>query len=78
MPLLADYPFMDVMWTMLVFFAWVIWVSLVVMTLADNFRRTDQTGWPKAAWAVLIIFLPLVGVLSYMIARPPENRMRVA
>jgi hypothetical protein len=78
MPLLADYPFMDVMWTMLVFFAWLIWISLIVMTLADVFRRTDQSGASKAAWTFLIVFLPLVGVLSYMLVRPPENRARIA
>jgi hypothetical protein len=74
MPLLADYPFADVMWTMLVFFAWVIWVALLIMVLLDNFRRSDHSGWAKAGWTLFVIFLPLVGVLTYMIARPPENR----
>jgi hypothetical protein len=66
----ADYPFLDVMWTMTVFFAWVIWVSLVIMVLLDNFRRSDHSGLAKAGWTLLIIFLPLIGVLIYMIARP--------
>ncbi len=74
MPLLADYPFMDVMWTMLVFFAWVIWVALLIMVLLDNFRRSDHSGWAKAGWTLFVIFLPLVGVLTYMIVRPPEGR----
>jgi Phospholipase_D-nuclease N-terminal len=66
----ADYPFLDVMWTIFIFFAWVIWVSLVIMVLLDNFRRRDQSGWAKAGWTLLIIFVPLIGVLIYMIVRP--------
>jgi len=66
----ADYPFLDVMWTMFVFFAWVIWVSLVIMVMVDNFRRVDHSGLAKAGWTLLIIFLPLIGVLVYMIGRP--------
>jgi hypothetical protein len=70
--LVADsYPFLDIMWTMFIFFAWVIWVSLVIMVLLDNFRRRDQSGLAKAGWTILIIFLPLLGVLIYMTTRPP-------
>ena len=71
--MLADsYPFLDIMWTMFIFFAWLIWISLLVMVLADNFRRHDHSGWAKAGWTLFVIFLPLIGVLVYMIARPPE------
>ena len=69
----ADYPFLDVMWTMFIFFAWLIWISLLVMVLADNFRRHDHSGWSKAGWTLFVIFLPLIGVLVYMIARPRED-----
>jgi hypothetical protein len=48
----------------------VIFVYLLILVLADNFRRTDQTGWAKAGWTLFVIFLPLFGVLVYMIARP--------
>jgi uncharacterized membrane protein YhaH (DUF805 family) len=68
----SDYPFLDVMWTMLIFFAWVIWIALLIMVLMDAFRRRDLSGWGKAGWTVFVIFLPLIGVLTYMIARPPE------
>lgn len=70
--LASNYPFADVMWTMLVFFAWVIWISLVIMVMIDNFRRRDHSGLSKAGWTLLVIFLPLIGVLTYMIARPRE------
>ena len=69
----SDYPFLDIMWTMFIFFGWVIWISLIIMMLMDNFRRTDHSGWSKAGWTLLIIFLPLIGVLIYMVARPPDS-----
>jgi hypothetical protein len=65
----ADYPFIDVFWTMLVFFAWVIWFWLLITVFADLFRRHDISGWGKAAWTVFVIFLPFLGVLVYLIAQ---------
>ena len=70
----ADYPFLDIMWTMFIFFAWVIWIWLLILVLTDNFRRRDHSGWAKAGWTLLVIFLPLIGVLVYMIVRPPEDQ----
>jgi Phospholipase_D-nuclease N-terminal len=69
----SDYPFLDIMWTMFIFFAWVIWIWLLILVLTDNFRRRDHSGWAKAGWTLLVIFLPLIGVLIYMITRPPED-----
>jgi Phospholipase_D-nuclease N-terminal len=66
----ADYPFLDVFWTMCIFFAWVIFIWLLIMVLADNFRRSDHSGLAKAAWTLFVIFVPLLGVLVYMIVRP--------
>ena len=63
----ADYPFLDIMLTMFIFFAWVIWIWLLIMVLADVFRRPDLSGWAKAGWTCFVIFLPLLGVLVYMI-----------
>jgi hypothetical protein len=71
---LADsYPFLNIFWTMMVFFAWVIWIYLIVIVLGDNFRRRDHNGWAKAGWTLFVIFLPLVGALVYMIARPTDD-----
>jgi hypothetical protein len=64
----SSYPFLDIMWTMFIFFAWVIWIWLLIMVLADNFRRSDHSGWAKAGWTLFVIFLPLIGVLVYMIS----------
>jgi len=69
----SDYPFLDVFWTMVIFFAWVMWVSVVIMVLVDNFRRRDHSGLAKAGWTLFVIFLPLIGVLTYMVARPAED-----
>ena len=70
MTVLADYPFLNIMWSMFIFFAWVIFIYLLILVLADNFRRTDHSGWAKAGWTLFVIFVPLLGVLVYMIARP--------
>ncbi|HWI72340.1 MAG TPA: SHOCT domain-containing protein [Baekduia sp.] len=64
----ADYPFLDVLWTMIIFFAWVVWIWIIITILADVFRRKDISGWAKAAWTVFLIVLPFLGVLIYLIA----------
>lgn len=58
------------MWSMFLFFVFFAWIYCVVMVIIDNFRRTDHSGVAKAVWTVFIIFLPIIGVLSYMISRP--------
>ena len=65
-----DFPLLDVFWTMLVFFGCVIWITVLMMVLYDNFHRRDQSGLAKAGWTVFVIFLPVVGVLVYMVLRP--------
>ena len=72
----ADYPFMDVLWTMIIFFAWVAWIWIVITVLIDIFRRDDIGGWGKAAWVVFVIVLPFLGVLVYLIAQHDGMRER--
>ena len=62
----ADYPFLDVLWTMLIFFLWVIWFWILITVFADIFRRHDVSGWAKALWMVFVICLPCLGVLVYL------------
>jgi hypothetical protein len=64
--LAADYPLLDVFWTMIIFFAWVIWFWMVITVLGDVFRRHDLSGGGKVGWSLFIIFLPLLGVLFYL------------
>jgi hypothetical protein len=68
MYLAADYPFLDVFWTMVLFFLWVAWIWTLIVVLGDVFRRHDIGGWGKAAWTLFIIVLPFLGVLVYLIA----------
>ncbi len=68
MILAADYPFLNILWSMIIFFAWVIWIWMMILILADVFRRRDTSGWAKAAWVVFLIVLPFLGVLVYLIA----------
>src|SRR5436190_6406545 len=69
MVLAADYPFMDILWTMIIFFAWVVWIWMMIAILTDVFRRRDIGGWAKAAWTVFMIVLPFLGALIYLIAQ---------
>ena len=62
MILAADYPLLQVFWTILIFFAWVVWIWMVLMVLFDVFRRRDISGLAKAAWCVLVILVPFIGV----------------
>jgi hypothetical protein len=64
----ADYPFMDILWTMIIFFFWVMWFWCLIIVLMDVFGRHDIGGFHKAVWVVFLIFIPLVGVLAYLIA----------
>jgi chemotaxis signal transduction protein len=56
------------MWTMLVFFAWIIWFWLLITVFADIFRRHDTSGFAKVAWIIFVIVLPFLGVFIYLIA----------
>ena len=64
--LAASYPFLDVLWTMLIFFLWVIWFWILITVFADLFRRHDVSGWSKALWIIFVVFLPFLGVLVYL------------
>jgi membrane protein implicated in regulation of membrane protease activity len=67
--LAADYPLLNVFWTMLLFFVFVLWIWTVVAVLIDVFRSHDLSGWAKGLWFVFVFFLPILGVLTYLIAR---------
>jgi hypothetical protein len=64
----SSYPLLEVFWTILMFFAFFIWIWLLFTVFSDLFRRTDTSGWAKAAWIVFIIVLPYLGVFVYLIA----------
>jgi Short C-terminal domain/Phospholipase_D-nuclease N-terminal len=76
MPIAADYPFLDVLWTMILFFCWVAWIWIVITVFIDLFRRHDVSGWGKAAWVVFVVVVPFLGVLVYLIAQHDGMRER--
>jgi Short C-terminal domain/Phospholipase_D-nuclease N-terminal len=78
MVIAADYPFLDILWTMLVFFGWVIWFWLLIVVFGDLFSRHDISGWGKAGWIVLVVVLPYLGVFIYLIAQGAHMAERKA
>jgi Short C-terminal domain/Phospholipase_D-nuclease N-terminal len=75
-PIAADYPFMDVLWSMIIFFFWVIWIWIVITVLIDVFRRHDIGGFAKALWVIFVVILPWLGVLIYLIVEHDGMRER--
>ena len=69
MPIAADYPFLNILWSMIIFFIWVTWIWMMILILSDVFRRRDLSGWGKAGWTIFVIVLPFLGVLIYLIAQ---------
>ncbi len=64
-----DYPLLNLFWTMLELFLWILWFFLLFRIITDIFRSHDMSGWAKAAWMILVIILPFIGVLAYVIVR---------
>jgi hypothetical protein len=64
----SSYPFLDILWTTLIFFAWVLFIWIAITIFIDIFRRHDISGWGKAGWIILIVILPWIGILIYLIA----------
>jgi hypothetical protein len=74
----ADYPFLDLLWTMVIFFIWISWIFLVFRVIADVFRRHDVSGVGKVAWTILVILLPFLGVFAYVISQGKQMAERDA
>ncbi len=70
MPLASqDYPLLNLFWTMLEIFLWVLWFFLLFRVIFDIFRSHDLGGWGKTLWLIFVIVLPFLGVFIYLIAR---------
>ena len=68
MVIATSYPFLGILWSTLIFFAWVIFIWIAITVLIDVFRRHDISGWAKAAWVIFVVLIPWIGVLVYLIA----------
>ncbi|MEY9963796.1 hypothetical protein ABIA33_001830 [Streptacidiphilus sp. MAP12-16] len=71
-----NYPLLSVFWTMLEFFLWIVWLFLLFKIIMDIFRNHDSSGWSKAAWLILIIVVPFLGVLVYVIVHGRDMGQR--
>ena len=79
LPIASSYPFLNILWTTLIFFAWVIFIWIAITVLIDVFRRRDLSGWAKAAWVIFVVIIPWIGVLVYLIVNHDgmsERRMK--
>ncbi len=65
----SSYPLLDAFWTIFEVFLWVIWIWILITVFIDIFRSHDLSGWAKALWFLFVLFIPLIGVLVYLIAR---------
>lgn len=71
-----DYPILGIFWTMLILFVWISWLFIFFHVVIDIFRSHDIGGWAKAAWLLLVVLIPLLGVLIYVLARGDSMRDR--
>ena len=80
MPLASSYsyPLLGAFWTILEIFLWVLWIWVLIYVFIDIFRSHDLSGWAKALWFIFVLFIPLIGVLVYLIARGGSMQERAA
>ena len=74
----SSYPLLNLFWTMFIFFLWVIWIWILIWVFIDIFRSDDLSGGAKALWFVFVLFIPLIGVLVYLIVRGGSMQDRAA
>jgi phospholipase D-like protein len=72
----ADHPFLHIIWTLFLIFVWIAWLWLMVTIAVDVFRRHDISGFMKAVWIVVLVFLPLIGALIYLISQSHSMAQR--
>ena len=81
MPLASSsysYPLLGAFWTIFMIFLWVIWIWILIWVFIDIFRSRDLSGWAKALWFLFVLFIPIIGVLVYLIARGDSMSERAA
>jgi hypothetical protein len=78
MVMAAEYPFFEILGSMVLFFAWLSWVWMAITVLSDVFRRHDISGGTKAGWILAVIVLPFLGVLIYVISNGEQMARRRA
>ena len=74
----SSYPLLNIFWSMVIFFLWVLWIWILIWVFIDIFRSRDLSGWGKALWFLFVLFIPLIGVLVYLIAHGGSMGERAA
>jgi Short C-terminal domain/Phospholipase_D-nuclease N-terminal len=74
----SSYPLLNVFWTMFEFFLWVVWIWVLIAVFIDIVRSSDLSGWGKALWSLFVLFIPVVGILVYLIVRGGKMHERSA
>ena len=74
----SSYPLLNIFWSMFVFFLWIIWIWILITVFIDIFRSHDLSGGAKALWFLFVLFIPLIGVLVYLIARGGKMQQHAA
>ena len=72
----SSYPLLNIFWTIFELFLWIIWIWILIWIFIDIFRSRDLSGWAKALWFLFVLFIPLVGVLVYLIVRGGKMQER--
>ena len=70
----SSYPLLNLFWTMFIFFVWAVWIWILIRVFISIFGSPDLSGWAKALWFLFVLFVPLIGVLAYLIARGGSMR----
>src|SRR5215469_6034543 len=73
-----SYPLLGAFWTILEVFLWVLWIWVLIYVFIDIFRSHDLSGVAKALWFLFVLFIPLIGVLVYLIVRGGSMHERAA
>jgi Short C-terminal domain/Phospholipase_D-nuclease N-terminal len=78
MPLASSYsyPLLGAFWTILEIFLWVLWIWVLIYVFIDIFRSHDLSGGRRALWFLFVLFIPLIGVLVYLIVRGDKMHER--
>jgi len=74
----SSYPALSVFWTIVEVFLWVLWFWILIYVMIDIFRSSDLSGFAKALWFLFVLFIPLIGVLAYLIVRGSSMHERAA
>jgi hypothetical protein len=76
-PILLETSFWDVIWWMIIVFFAMLFIWMFIAVFADIFGRRDISGLSKALWILFIFVLPVLGILLYMIFRPPPSQEEI-